>query len=296
MKTLPGKEIACLYDNQGPVRVFDDGNKRYLSFGAGDEQSCMVKANPGFLQYDYNRAMILVMLLCQPTNIVVLGLGGGTLPNCLLRNFPEVLITVVELREVVINIASKYFALPQDERLSVINDNALDYLQKHGLQKHGLQKHGLQKHGLQKHGLQKHGLQKHGLQKHGLQQRELQPRELQQHEALTYDVLFSDLFIAEGLEARQLTENFIENAKRALTADGYLVINALEEYRTEKVLNTLLGQHFKTVYENITDDGNWVIIATNGSDKVKPKSLYGSAKQLSEMLGFSLMGHLKRLV
>jgi spermidine synthase len=261
MKTLPGKEIACLYDNQGPVRVFDDGNKRYLSFGAGDEQSCMVKTNPGFLQYDYNRAMILVMLLCQPTNIVVLGLGGGTLPNCLLRNFPEVLITVVELREVVINIASKYFALPNDERLNVINDNALDYLQKHGLQKHGL----------------------------------LQ-RELQQHEALTYDVLFSDLFIAEGLEARQLTENFIENAKRALTADGYLVINALEEYRTEKVLNTLLGQHFKTVYENITDDGNWVIIATNGSDKVKPKSLYGSAKQLSEMLGFSLMGHLKRLV
>ncbi len=245
MKTLPGKEIACLYDKLGPVRVFDDGNKRYLSFGAGDEQSCMVKANPGLLQYDYNRAMILVMLLCQPSNIVVLGLGGGTLPNCLLRHFPDVSVTVVELRDVVIKFASKYFYLPQDERLNIINDNALDYL------------------------------------KH--------------HDAGVCDVLFSDLFIAEGLEARQLTAQFLENAKRALTADGYLVINALEEYRTEKVLNTLLNQHFKTVYENITDDGNWVIIATNGSDKVKPKSLYASAKQLSEVLGFSLMGHLKRL-
>ncbi|MCJ8273676.1 MAG: methyltransferase [Psychrosphaera sp.] len=271
MKTLPGKEIACLYDKQGAVRVYDDGNKRYLSFGAGDEQSCMVKASPGLLQYDYNRAMILVMLLCQPTNILVLGLGGGTLPSCLLRHFPEVSITVIELREVVIKIASKYFDLPDDGRLKIINDNALDYLQKHGLQQHRLQKHGLQQHGLQKH-------------------------ELQQHKAGTCDVLFSDLFIAEGLEARQLTERFIENAKRILTDDGYLVINALEEYRTEKVLSTLFGRHFKTIYENITDDGNWVIIATNGSDKVKPKILTGSAKQLSEVLGFSLMGHLKRLV
>ncbi|NQZ07819.1 MAG: methyltransferase [Algicola sp.] len=251
MKTLPGKEIACLYDKQGPVRVFDDGNKRYLSFGAGDEQSCMVKTSPGLLQYDYNRAMILVMLLCRPTNIVVLGLGGGTLPICLLRHFPGVSITVVELREVVIKIASKYFDLPDDGRLKIINDNALDFLEQQGSQ---------------------------------------------QQEAGTCDVLFSDLFIAEGLEARQLTERFIENAKRILTDDGYLVINALEEYRTEKVLSTLFGRHFKTIYENITDDGNWVIIATNGSDKVKPKTLTGSAKQLSEVLGFSLMGHLKRLV
>ena len=245
MKVLPGKEIACLYDKHGCVRVHDDGNKRYLTFGAGDEQSCMIKATPTILQYDYNRAMALVLLLCQPENVSVFGLGGGTMTHCLLANYDRINITVVELRELVINIARKYFSLEEDSRLQIINADALQYLT--------------------------------------------------QMPAAQCDVLFSDLFIAEGLEARQLTQRFIESTARALTDDGWLVMNCLEEYRTTKVIDTLIARSYNTVFESVTEDGNWIIIASKSTMVVDKKTLFNQAKQLSTKLGFSLIPHFNRM-
>ena len=221
MREIPGNIIACLYDQFGPVRVFDDGNKRYLSFGQGDEQSCLIKATPHILQYDYNRAMALVLLffnlpnrlLRTPQHILLLGMGGGSLVHCFHHYFPNCHIDVVELRQTVIDIAKKYFYLPAGDAIKVINQDALSYVNC------------------------------------------IAPSQ--------YDVLFSDLYIPEGLEARQLTTQFLAAALRVLKDDGFLVINALEEYRTSKVLDTLFSEFFGRVYECVTKDGNWVVIATN---------------------------------
>jgi spermidine synthase len=245
MKTLPGKEIACLFDKQGPVRVFDDGNKRYLSFGSGDEQSCIVKATPAILQYDYNRTMALVLLLCEPQNIYIFGLGGGSMTHCLLEHYDDICITVLELREAVIEVAQKYFALPTDSRLQLINGDALLYLE--------------------------------------------------QMPVGQCDVLFSDLFVAEGLEARQLTQQFIQGTANALTDNGWLVMNCLEEYRTNKVIETLIARYYNTIFESITDDGNWVIIASKDDISIDKKALFSRVKQLSAQLGFSLALHFKRM-
>ena len=38
-----GKEVHRRYDELGIIQVFDDGNKRYLSFGTADEQSCQLR-------------------------------------------------------------------------------------------------------------------------------------------------------------------------------------------------------------------------------------------------------------
>jgi spermidine synthase len=281
MKNFPGKAITCVYDTLGPVRVLDDGTKRYLTFGDDDEQSCMIKASPALLQYDYNRVMMLVLLFCQPKNISVFGLGGGSLPHCLWQHFSDAQITVVELRQVVIDTAFKYFYLPVDPRLNVINANALTYLA--------------------------------------------------DAQGGQCDLLFSDLFLAKGLELRQLSRVFIDNVCCLLADNGWLVINCLEEYRTEKVLKDLLRQQFAFVYESITDDGNWVIMAgkqgpqlvnslepdnspepvnnlglDNSPESVnslesdespdRAKAQFAQAKQLSRQLGFSLTTHLKRLV
>lgn len=245
MSAILGKEIACFYDKYGPVRVYDDGNKRHLSFGNDDEQSCISKAEPGLLQYDYNRSMMLVMLLCEPRNALLLGLGGGSLCNCLIKHYPQMSLTVVELRELVIDVAKHYFDLPSAKQLEVINTDALEYVS-----------------------------------------------ELNDNQ---HDLIFSDLYIAEGLEARQLTQRFIRNAKRVLTDEGFLVMNSLYEYRTEQVMRTLLFEHFETIYERVTDDGNWVIIACNGQAKIHRKKLMEKAKVLSKKLGFSVACQLKYL-
>lgn len=251
MRVIPGDIIASDYDQFGAVRVYDDGNKRYLSFGQGDEQSCLVKANPHLLQYDYNRAMALVLLFYPlddgPDDILILGMGGGSLVNCLHHHYPKANIEVIELRKLVIDVAHKYFYLP--EHTQVTQGDALGLI--------------------------------HDYPTH------------------QYDVLFSDLYIPEGLEARQLTVQFLAGAKALLKADGFLVMNALEEYRTSKVLSSLFNQSFKRVFECLTKDGNWVVIATNNevvcADGFKLKSLKSQAKVLSDKLGFSILHQFKLL-
>ena len=114
-----GKEIACRVDEYGAVRVFDDGCKRYLCFGDNDEQSCQLKADPGLLQHDYTRAMLLVLLFTQPRYAMVFGLGGGCLINCLHGWDTGLKLQAVELRACVVDLALQYFHLPRSKRLQV---------------------------------------------------------------------------------------------------------------------------------------------------------------------------------
>ncbi len=126
---VSGKEIYRCYDDYGPIQVFDDNNKRYLSFGNGNEQSCVLISNPSHLQYDYTRAMIIPLLFNpEPRTALILGLGGGSLASCLHRYLPETTQTVVELRQQVIDVAQQYFQLPSSDRLTLINDDAANYL------------------------------------------------------------------------------------------------------------------------------------------------------------------------
>lgn len=127
--SLPGKEVFRCYDNFGPIKVYDDGNKRYLSFGLDDEQSCQLKSAPDQLQYDYTRAMLIAtQLVHNPRKILMFGLGGASLPCCLHQHFPSAEIDVIELRQRVIDVAFRYFQLPRSPRLKVIEQDARDYL------------------------------------------------------------------------------------------------------------------------------------------------------------------------
>ena len=124
------------YDEYGPVKVIDDGNHRRLSFGDDDFQSCMVKQAPLQLQFDYLRAMVLAALLqphtqpnaAAPNQVLLLGLGAGSLARFLHHYFPAIHLSVVELRQLVITVASQFFDLPDCPRLEVIQDNAADFL------------------------------------------------------------------------------------------------------------------------------------------------------------------------
>jgi len=126
--SLLGKEIYRCYDEYGPVQVFDDGVKRYLAFEEDDEQTCVLKADPARIQHEYTRAMLLSLLFVDPKEVLLLGLGGGSLATCLLGLSPELRLRAVELRRAVIKIAKKYFYLPKTDRLSLIEDDAGQYL------------------------------------------------------------------------------------------------------------------------------------------------------------------------
>lgn len=124
---MQGKELYRSYDAYGVLLVLDDGNKRYLSFGSDDEQSCILKDQPNIPQLDYVRAMLLVLCFASPKRVLVLGLGGGSLTQAL-HSFAEIRQEVVELRAEVVKIAQRYFQLPRSKRINLHTMDAWTYL------------------------------------------------------------------------------------------------------------------------------------------------------------------------
>lgn len=61
-------------------------------------------------------------------NILLLGLGGGSVIPILNKYFPHAQITAVEIDEMIIEIAKKYFAIQQFNNLTIIHDDAFEYL------------------------------------------------------------------------------------------------------------------------------------------------------------------------
>jgi len=63
----------------------------------------------------------------SPKNILVLGLGGGTLVHLIRQFFPAAHITCVEIDKTHIQIAKRWFKIPQ-KHISLIEGDAYDYL------------------------------------------------------------------------------------------------------------------------------------------------------------------------
>lgn len=128
-----GREIHRRYDEWGPIVVMEDDNKRYLSFGTLDEQSCLAKQAPLQLQHEYARAMASVLVLYPltslPNAITLLGVGGGSMASVLNHHLPLAHIQAVELRRAVLLVAQQYFGLPRVPNLTLHQADAKAFLQ-----------------------------------------------------------------------------------------------------------------------------------------------------------------------
>jgi spermidine synthase len=118
--TQPEQLLAEIRDDFGSLRLTEEGAYRFLYFGEQTEQSCTFTADPAWLEYDYTRAMLLA--LCwktRPPQVTLLGLGGGSLTNCVLTHFEPGQVTAVELRPAVVDAGYRWLGLSQDSRLSI---------------------------------------------------------------------------------------------------------------------------------------------------------------------------------
>lgn len=234
-----GQIIFHSRDEFGRIQVIDDGEKRHLSFGDNDQQSCQLRLAPFELQYDYTRAMLLPLLFCQqPQRALILGLGAGSLAGCLHHNFQRLHITAVELRQTVIDVAREYFRLPCSKRMEVVHSDAGEFLRHY----------------------------------HGSR----------------FDLVFSDIFDAEGIADSQLQHSYLEDCRRLLSDDGWLVLNFWKDHRSQGDLQGWLEDEFSQGYSILTQSGNWVLMASNSPVIPSGKQLKDRAKLLSQQLGFAL--------
>jgi spermidine synthase len=114
------------------VFVYEDGNTRCLCFTrlcAIGRQTCIDLKQPDRLVFEYTQMMLGALYLNpEPHSILIIGLGGGTLPRTLEQLLPQADIDVVEIDPAVVAVAGQYFGFRQDERIHLTVQDGRAYV------------------------------------------------------------------------------------------------------------------------------------------------------------------------
>ena len=112
-----------LYRN---ILVSDDQGMRCMRFGRHNagRQSCVSLQNPDFMLLDYTKMLLAALYLKpDPTKVLIIGLGGGTMPSALQKIIPAAKIDSVELDPSVVKVAGRFFGfVPGKESAVFIED------------------------------------------------------------------------------------------------------------------------------------------------------------------------------
>jgi len=97
------------------IAVSDTRGVRTLHVGGEAIQSAMRLADPYALALDYTRCMMAFLLFHpEPREVLMIGLGGGSLAKFFYRRLRGTHIRVVELDERIVHAARTQFSLPPD--------------------------------------------------------------------------------------------------------------------------------------------------------------------------------------
>lgn len=102
------------------VEVIENGDYRSLYFSSSLLQSRMSTHCPEQLQLSYTRYMLLHLpATSDPKNILIIGIGAGSLVHFCHHHFPRCRIDAVDSSSRVIDLARGYFQLPENRQVRV---------------------------------------------------------------------------------------------------------------------------------------------------------------------------------
>lgn len=106
---------------QGVVDVSERDGVRFLHLGSDTVQSAMRVKAPNELELAYTRAMMGFLLFHpEPRNVLMIGLGGGSVAKFVYHRLSAVKTHVVEINPQVVETARSLFFVPEsDQRLQV---------------------------------------------------------------------------------------------------------------------------------------------------------------------------------
>lgn len=108
------------------------------------------------------------------------------------------------------------------------------------------------------------------------------------------DLIIADMYLAEGIDEQQLSQQFIASSYNRLNDNGWLVLNYWLDHKMDESLIEALQHYFDQIYMCDTGGGNWVIYA--GKVNIN-KSLIDDSNinYYSKAAGFSFKYFLQRL-
>jgi spermidine synthase len=113
------------------LAVVEDARTRYLRFDSSF-QSAMRIGHPFATAFEYTDYFHLALAYnADARDLLFVGLGGGSAPKRLWRDFPRLQIQVAELDPAIVDVAYRWFALPRDPRLAVAVEDGRRYLAAH---------------------------------------------------------------------------------------------------------------------------------------------------------------------
>jgi spermidine synthase len=137
LEAAPAHALRTIHSERSLYRnlfVTEDGDLRCLTFrraAAGTRQTCIDKSQPDYLYFPYARMMMGSLYLNpNPQRILIVGLGGGTLPMTMRGLLPNAQIDVVEIDPAVTKAARTFFSFKEDDKLKVYEEDGRVFVKK----------------------------------------------------------------------------------------------------------------------------------------------------------------------
>lgn len=131
VKNAEGETVLYRADSQyHRITVSEADGVRHLRFDASNQSAIdMADGYTSTIRYpDYLDLAIAIKPAAK--RVLVLGLGGGAVSKRWWRDYPDMSIDSVEIDPAVIDVSRRYFGLPVDPRITVVNDDARRFVQR----------------------------------------------------------------------------------------------------------------------------------------------------------------------
>lgn len=117
------------------VLVYEEGGERCMCFTRAcriGRQSCLVLNDPHRFALNYARMMMAGTLFTGPApqKVLIIGLGGGSIPTALREILPQAQIDVVEIDPAVTRVAKRYFSFRDDAKMKVFEVDGRVYVKR----------------------------------------------------------------------------------------------------------------------------------------------------------------------
>jgi len=122
-----------------PIVIYEQSGERCMNFGslqAPGRQTCIDIDDPDTMVFGYTRMMMSALFIHpDPERILIVGLGGGTLPRALASVLPKASIHTIEIDPAVVRVAERFFGFRQSSRQKVFVEDGRAFIERAHAQK-----------------------------------------------------------------------------------------------------------------------------------------------------------------